>query len=156
DRLRDLAMWANPERLRELSREPVPESVSAAMVVVLGELLDARGIDPAPVLLVAHARAPGEFRLAFALGLWYLKRDARQAIGYFRAAQALRPDNVAIALNLGYCHNQLKEYDTALVALDGAVRLDPNFAMAHSNRGHALESRGELDAAVAAYNEALR
>ena len=46
--------------------------------------------------------------------------------------------------------------DGAIVEEREALRLNPNYDMAHNNLGTALGGRGDRDGAVAEYREALR
>jgi tetratricopeptide (TPR) repeat protein len=46
--------------------------------------------------------------------------------------------------------------DAALTAFDAALRLKPDYAPAHHNRGSVLEKQGRWKAALAAHEEALR
>ena len=48
------------------------------------------------------------------------------------------------------------KYDEAIKAYDEAIRLDPNLAMAWSNKGNALTGQGKYDEAMKAYDEAIR
>jgi tetratricopeptide (TPR) repeat protein len=44
----------------------------------------------------------------------------------------------------------------AIVDYDDAIELDPKLALAHLNRGIALEAKGNTDLAIADYDEAIR
>ncbi len=49
-----------------------------------------------------------------------------------------------------------REYDRAIADYNEAIRLDPKFTAAYTNRGIAWRSKGEYDRAVADYSEAIR
>jgi tetratricopeptide (TPR) repeat protein len=47
-------------------------------------------------------------------------------------------------------------YDRAIADYNQALRLDPNYATAYSNRGNAYYAKKDYDRAIADYNQALR
>lgn len=80
----------------------------------------------------------------------------RHAVECFQSASNSVHPHQAIALqNLGFSFFNLAQYEDARVALQGAVRVDPNLAEAHLNLGNTLKKLGELDAALACYRQAL-
>lgn len=66
-------------------------------------------------------------------------------------AAALDPNNPQQYINLGGIYYQLGLWDNAQRQFQIAVNLKPDFANAYYNLGHALESKGDLQAAVAQY-----
>jgi tetratricopeptide (TPR) repeat protein len=48
------------------------------------------------------------------------------------------------------------DYDRAIAWYSEAIKLDPRFALAYSNRGSAYYFKGEFDRAIADYNEVIR
>ena len=48
-----------------------------------------------------------------------------------------------------------EEYDKAIADYDQAIRLDPKYAMAYNNRGHAWYAKEEYDKAIADYDKAI-
>lgn len=63
----------------------------------------------------------------------------------------LDPNNPQVYLNLGGIYFQLKQFETAQRQFQIAVNLKPDFANAHYNLGHALESKGDLQGALEQY-----
>lgn len=63
----------------------------------------------------------------------------------------LDPNNPQAYLNLGGIYYQLKQFDAAQRQFQIAVSLKPDFANAHYNLGHALESKGDLQGALEQY-----
>ncbi|MFO0892368.1 MAG: tetratricopeptide repeat protein [Isosphaeraceae bacterium] len=107
----------------------------------------------------ALRRHPDDFWLNTDLGL-HLQNvrppQPGEAVGYLRAALALRPDSPGAWVNLGAALNAAGRPDEALAADEQAIRLKPDYAGAHNNRGTALLNQGKLDAAIAAFREAIR
>lgn len=50
----------------------------------------------------------------------------------------------------------LMRYEEALITLDQAIRLDPNFALAYSGKGATLDGLKRYEEAIAAYDQAIR
>lgn len=86
----------------------------------------------------------------------------RSLIGFGQNAEAfaivsqqqavlLDPNNPQQYLNLGGIYYQLKQYDNAQRQFQIAANLKPDFANAHYNLGHALESKGDLQNAYTQY-----
>jgi len=48
-----------------------------------------------------------------------------------------------------------KDYDGAIASYDKALKLDPEFAEAHCNKGSALDDRGDAEAAIRCFKRAL-
>jgi serine/threonine-protein kinase len=157
-RFRDPAVWGNRTALERLAREAEAKvkALPPELLVVLAGVLQAREGDPVPLLTAAQARHPGDFwlNLILANALMREKKSA-EALGYSRAALALRPDaamahcELATALQV---EGRLKE---ALAEFDRAIALDGRLALAYNNRGTLLFEQDRLDEAVAAYRRAL-
>jgi tetratricopeptide (TPR) repeat protein len=90
-----------------------------------------------------------------ALELWKSGQPG-EALRYFTAALALRPDNPGIYLNRGNAFLDVAEVDAAIADYRQAVALAPEYLMAHTNLGDALYGKRRLDEAIAEYREALR
>jgi tetratricopeptide (TPR) repeat protein len=79
-----------------------------------------------------------------------------EAIRYYTAALALRPDNPGIYLNRGNALRDAREVDAAIVDIHQALALAPLYAEAHDSLGLTLQTKGQLDEAIAAWREAIR
>ncbi len=78
-----------------------------------------------------------------------------EAIRYYTAALALRPDNPGIYLNRGHALQAAREVDAAIADFHQALALAPRYAAAHNSLGSALFDRGQVDKAVDEYRTAL-
>jgi predicted ribosomally synthesized peptide with SipW-like signal peptide len=157
DRLRDRAVRTDRGALARLANEVVSSGASSAARSVLATLMWGAGLNPAPMLTAARAEYPGEFELAFALGLWYIKTGRDDLlIGPYEAARALRPDNAAVWINLGNALRSKGQLDEAIACYQQANALDPKLAAtAQANLGIALYGKGQLDEAIARYKKAI-
>jgi tetratricopeptide (TPR) repeat protein len=79
-----------------------------------------------------------------------------EALGYHRAALALRPSTGVAHNAVGFELRALGRVDEAIDYYRQAVRLDPQYAVAHNNLGLALRARGQLDEAIEPLQQALR
>ena len=168
DRLRDPRLWAPPGRQRHWWVGSVPVLILAQLAIVadattppaavstLAELMDRHGLDPSPLLFASAARDPTRFEPAFALGRWFQARDPARAIGFFQAARSIRPDHLAATIELSILVSQSGDTTTAQTLLLDLRRRHPAVAAVHNNLGRVLLSRNDLDAATAAFDEALR
>jgi tetratricopeptide (TPR) repeat protein len=91
----------------------------------------------------AEARAEGE------------RKSRRLAVGAYRQAIKLRPNDANAYYNLAHALRKQKKLDEAVAALRQAIKLRPDFAKAHNNLGNALRKQKEYDEAVAAYRRAI-
>src|SRR5262249_2005123 len=79
-----------------------------------------------------------------------------EAIGYFRAALALRPRSPHVYGDLGSALWAYGRPAEAEVVLRRALQLSPGFAAAYNNLGNALAAQGRLAEAVDAHRQAIR
>jgi tetratricopeptide (TPR) repeat protein/serine/threonine protein kinase len=119
-----------------------------------------KGAPPQVVALLRRAQRqrPDDFwvnhTLASAL------RDLRpahleEAIGFYRAAVALRPQSPGALLHLGIGLEKKGRLDEAIACFEDAIRLKPDYAEAHTGRGYALAKKGKVDEAIACLKEAI-
>ena len=81
---------------------------------------------------------------------------AEEAIGCYREALRLRPDDSKALCNLGNALRESGKLDEAEDAHRAALRSDPGWAEAHNDLGITLTWRGKLDEAEDSFGEALR
>lgn len=156
DRFRNPKVRADRSRLDALARGPDAATLPPATVVALSSLMERHDLDPSPLLTASLVFHPDDFPLMFALGKWFNHRDGPKAIGAYRGARAIRPENVAVLNNLGNVLKEEQELEEAIACFKEAVRLDPNYAAAHYNLGNALNEKKDFDGAIACYKEAIR
>jgi serine/threonine protein kinase/Flp pilus assembly protein TadD len=79
-----------------------------------------------------------------------------EAVRYYTAALALRPDSPGIYLNRGNALRDAGEVDAAIADARQSVALAPEYAAAYLNLGLALKAKGKPDDAIASIQEAIR
>jgi serine/threonine-protein kinase len=94
DRLRQPELWQDGPKLTRLVLELRVEDLSPQLLTALGRVLRRTGGEAVPLLSLAQARYPQDFWLNYELG-WALRHSGRcdEALGFFRAALALRRDS---------------------------------------------------------------
>jgi serine/threonine-protein kinase len=104
---------------------------------------------------------PADFwiNLSLAQALWELdprsKQGLGEAIGYYRAAVALRPANAPAHTGLGVALYHQGHVAEGIAEFRKAIALDPKLAPAHSDLGLAMEEQGDVAGAIAEHKKAL-
>jgi tetratricopeptide (TPR) repeat protein len=158
NRLREPELWRNGPALTKAARELRGNELTPSLGVTAGRVLSSRGGQAMPLLSAAQERFPQDFWLNFEMG-WTLHSAERneEAIGFYRAALALRPDASAVVLvAISQCLYDLGRLDDASRYLEQALDGDPNFALAHNNLGVILGQTDRVDEAIHHLQEAIR
>jgi tetratricopeptide (TPR) repeat protein len=156
DRFRDAAVWDDRAALERLAREAKVNELSPQILSVLGTRLRNHGADEMPLLIAAQRRYPSDFWLNFNSGLALQSaRRWEEAIGYFRAAIALRPTASAVYHNLADALRDKGRADLALAEDRRATEVNPKDVAAHNYFGWALRDNGRLDEAIAEHRKAI-
>jgi tetratricopeptide (TPR) repeat protein len=161
DRLRDALEGKDPKELKELASAARADKLPPATVVLLARLAKGRAAVERVVEVLRHVqqRCPDDFWLNQELGnclSWLGPARLEEALRYYTAAVALRPQSPGARLNLGTALHTKGQLDEAIAAYREAIRLEADYAGAHNNLGAALSEKGQLDEAIAAFREAIR
>ena len=157
DRLRQPKLWQDAPKLTRLVQVLRIDKLSPQLLTTLGRALRTADGNAVPLLSAAQAQYPQDFWLNFELG-WalYDARRNEEAVGFYRAALALRPRASstynAISINLV----TLGRVDEAIGYLQQALTIDGNNATVHYNLGYALRAKGRLDEAISQYQDSIR
>ena len=105
-------------------------------------------------------RYPGSFWLNHTLA-WVLMHQessrSKEAARYMTAALALRSDSAAVYVDLSYALDWTKDAEGAIRACKAAIRVDPNYATAHSWLGSRLLGwKKDIEAAIPEFQAAIR
>jgi serine/threonine-protein kinase len=154
---RDPAAWRSLFRLQRLAARPAVQRLSPVLLGIVANRLKALGGDHVSLLREAQRQHPADFWLNFEMGraLYFRRGRYGEAIGYYRAALAVRPQTSAVYTNLGLALKDQGDLDGAIAAWRQAVALDPNNAFAHTNLGNGLYAKGDLAGAIAAFRQAI-
>ncbi|MDA1016239.1 MAG: protein kinase, partial [Planctomycetota bacterium] len=140
--------------------QPTPAIVSLALALVEID-------EPAEcvrLLRSAQRRYPNDFWINYTLGVQLHRSNPpqyRDAIRFYTAALAIRPQAIGAGLNLGDAYEVAGELDDAIASYRTAVDAKPNDAKALMHLGNALMKRTEAEApssvewAALAHNDSL-
>jgi tetratricopeptide (TPR) repeat protein len=157
NRLRQPELWRDGARLTQLAREPSGAEVSPQLAVALDRAAHRSGGDAIPLLTAVQARYPQDFWINLTLGTRLGKaRRLDEALGYCRAALAVRPEVSAAHNNLGVALFERGRWTEAIGYFKEALRLDPEIYAAHVNLGNALGNSGRMEESIDHYQQALR
>jgi eukaryotic-like serine/threonine-protein kinase len=155
DRVRDPKVWQDRSTLTGLARSAPVTGESLQLLVAVGERLQDFG-EGAPEFLKQVQKAnPGDFWANFRLGIALHKRAPQEAIGYFRAALALRPQVTSIWNYLGYTLQAAGQLDDAFYYYQQALRANPRQAETYNNLGTAMRAKGNSAEAIGYFERAL-
>jgi tetratricopeptide (TPR) repeat protein/predicted Ser/Thr protein kinase len=157
--LRQAARRGDAGRLKELAAGARALEQPPPVLVMLGQALDVTGLpaEAATFLRQAQLRHPGDFWINYHLAyILFVRFDrAEDALGYFRAALALRPGSAAVQVGLGTVLKEQGDLPGATACFRRAVALGPGYVAAHSNLGTLLQSQGDLTGAVDSFRRAV-
>jgi serine/threonine-protein kinase len=156
-RFRDPKVWEDRAALRQLADEAKVAELSPQLLTTVGLVMRSLHMDEeVPWWKAAQRRYPHDFWLNYNLGIALRKaRKSPEAVGYYRAALAVRPDAVTAYITLGNALLDQRQHDEAIAAYRQALDLDPGVVLAHDYLGLALKDKGQLDEAVREYRRAL-
>jgi eukaryotic-like serine/threonine-protein kinase len=146
DTRRMVVLAASPEALAQ------PPLVLSGLGGVL--LIDGHREETLTYLREAQQRHPDDFWLNYLLGQYWEKERPQLAVGYFRAAAAIRPNNDEIYTKLGSCLLETKDTEGAAVAFEKALELKPKVAVVR-DLARVASSLGRREAARAAWEKVL-
>ena len=118
------------------------------------------GMMPPPrvqaTLQTAAARRPGDFRIQYAAGVRMVRTDPEGSAGYFRAALALRPDDLAVINGLAHALHSARTAEEAAQHYLRAIQLDPTFALPWRDAGLVLVEVRQVNHAAKALERYLQ
>jgi tetratricopeptide (TPR) repeat protein/tRNA A-37 threonylcarbamoyl transferase component Bud32 len=153
DRVRDPGTWEDPTALAELARSVAPAQQPTSLLRIVGGLLSSS--DDALAFLRRVQRAhPGDFWVNFDLG--ERLASGEEAIGYYRAALAVRPDALAICTNLAIALEHAGQDEEAGYLWQRTLELAPDSAITHYNVACFHQARLRADLAVVHAQRALQ
>ena len=148
ERARQPDAWYDITRLANLADTMPAGERSLALPLALGERLGALGGDAVRFLRRIQAAHPSDFWANHAIG-WALRRNSpEEALGYFRAQVAARPEAVEGRANLGLVLGMLGEMEESEMQLREALRLEPSHSTARANLGFLLLLTGRESEAL--------
>jgi serine/threonine-protein kinase len=135
-----------------------PEALSQPPLVLSGLggviLFDGHREEALAFLREAQQRHPDDFWLNYLLGQYWEKESPQVAVGYFRAALAIRPGNDEFYTKLGRALLDTGDAEGAIGAFGKALELNPNADVA-KDLARLRAPQGKLEALRAAWEKLL-
>ena len=158
---RDPSSWENSKALLKLSNTAPFNRQSVPLLLALQKRLSATGEDPVPFLKRIQKSKPDDFYTNFALGRVLMRNQTKteEAIGYLRAALALRPRSIDVYNNLCIALMNAARFEDAVEELREALRVQPTYsksAIIHCNFFQMLRHVGRNDEAISYITASLR
>lgn len=141
-------------------KETSPASMQPPSLVMVANLLALRGrLESATSLLKNAAfHYPADFwihlRLA-ELAEVTIPPDVETQIKHYQIAQALRPDNPVVTVNLGMALAEAERFDEAMIQISRAIELNPDDVLTRHNYASLLLEQENPEAGVA-FQEILK
>jgi serine/threonine protein kinase/Flp pilus assembly protein TadD len=164
NQVRDFKLWQDPPLLAKQAAslklgaragERTPR-LSPQLYLLVGELLRRFGPDGELWLREGQAAYPADFWLNFELGnLLRARQHLEEAVGFYRAAMAVRPRSSSAHSNLGTALADKGDLAGAIHEYRQAIALDPRDARVHYNLGVTLHDKGDLAGAIHEYRRAI-
>jgi tetratricopeptide (TPR) repeat protein len=153
NRLRDALEENNLRVLEDPAAAEAARDWPVSTITLLGRLAlrAPSGKEVAAVLARAQQRQPGDFWINETLArLLDQEGPSRldEAIGYYRAAVALRPQSAGARYHLAVALAHKGRTDQAIAEFREAIQLNKDYAAAHDGLGNALGKKGRLDEAI--------
>jgi tetratricopeptide (TPR) repeat protein len=157
--LRDPHVRKDRAALERLARaDGVLSQPPANLVLLSSALVQVEGRTAAERLLgLAQQVHPGDFWINFRLAglLSQTAAPRAEAVGFYRAALALRPRSAAVYYNLGAALRRQEKLPEAVDAYEKAIALKPDHAWFHYTLGVVVHGQGKLAEAAAANRRAI-
>jgi serine/threonine-protein kinase len=160
DQLRNVLEGKGTKTLEKLVASAKIDELAPGTLVLLSALANKTPAAESVVVLLRQAqqRHPGDFWINHQLAeCLYASRfpQLEEAIRYYTAALALRPQSPGTHVNLGKALHAKGRLEEAVAESREAIRLKKDYAEAHHNLGVALKDKGRLDEAIAEFREAI-
>jgi tetratricopeptide (TPR) repeat protein len=161
--IREARVSGKKEDLKRLvASEPISK-LPATTLSELALLFGKEGGSTAQLIVAAlregQHRSPADYGVNFQLA-WFLAEEMKppqldEAIGFYRAALALRPQSYGIRLNLSKILHENNRLDEDILYCKEAIDLIPDASGAYQNLAIALHGKGRVDEAIACYRKAI-
>jgi serine/threonine-protein kinase len=146
------AVWEDPAAQARLTQEADGAKLPRQLLAARGTALRRLSV---PFLKEAQRRHPNDFWLNFFLGNALLKGAPQEAVGYYRAALALR-QHVSVYNDLGIAYANQGQLDDAIAAYKEATRLsEKKHYQPYYGFGLALAKNKQWGDAIAPYRQAI-
>jgi serine/threonine-protein kinase len=154
--LREALVKNDAETLRALAQAPGASAQPPGVVAGLaGAMIGTKYKYEAQAFMrEVQQRHPGDFWLNYFLGCFWWEEYPQEAVGYLRAAVAIRPESGGAYLMLGRALRGAGDAEGAIAAFRRSAALDPSYTVAEG-LVRALAAGGSLEEARAVWEKYL-
>ena len=145
----------NEAELKVLADSALLDRLHPGMVIFFLETFGDRP-ETLAMLRDAQRRRPGDFWLNHYLAMRLARGQPREAIPFFRAALALRPDSHVVLSNLGVALHRFRPVRRGDRDLQPGPAAETGLRPRHNNLGVAWERKGRPDLAIPLHRDAVR
>jgi serine/threonine-protein kinase len=156
DQVRDPDNWKKPKVLADLADTAVVAEQPPPLLVVLAARLRSKKIDTRPFITRVALAHPTDFWVNLEAADTLHDSAPLEAMGYLRAALAIRPKVAMVHFHLFLLTYWQKRWSEAAEHLGNAIRLNPSEPYFRVWAGFTLSLSGRYDEAVAKFDEALK
>jgi eukaryotic-like serine/threonine-protein kinase len=156
DRIRDPGSWQDGAAISEMAAKVPMQAAPVSLLLALAERTGNLKEETLSLLRRVQKEHPADFWANLILGNALLIPSPDEALGYYRATLASRPQAAVAYSAVGDALRGKKSLDEAIEYYHLAIQLNPGYARAHTNLGNALNDTGRSDEAIACYQTALR
>ena len=152
---REAALAKDSQKLKELAGKPDATEQPPTVINWLGLVMRDTGMtnESIAVLKRAQLRHPDNFWLNYNLGqvlTWGRgPKGAAEAVGYLRAAVAIRPTSAEAGSLLGLALEQAGDIDVAIGVYKQAIAIEPKYTNSYGNLARAQLALGKFDESLA-------
>jgi serine/threonine protein kinase/Flp pilus assembly protein TadD len=162
--IREARARGRKEDLKTLMASGPISKLPATTLAALGLLFAKEGGSTAQLIVAALREAQHRYPADFGVNVrlaWFLADEMKppqldEAISFYRAALALRPQSYGVRLNLSKVLFDSHRLDEGIVYCKEAIDLQPEDPAAYQNLGSALFSKGNVDEAIGCYRKSIR
>ncbi|HEX6813575.1 MAG TPA: protein kinase [Planctomycetota bacterium] len=155
DRVRDPSMFQRPQQLQQLADEAPLEGQPVQILVGLAEEMHRSGVDNVAFLRRVQRVFPGDLWVNLLLGVELGPENIEEAIRYFHAALAIRPQAAVAHVELGRALASANRMTEARDCFLAATRLEPGYAAAHTDLGRVYQALGQDQDALSLLEKAV-
>jgi serine/threonine-protein kinase len=161
-KLVEAAIRADQQAILDLAAQADPVKLSPSSAMLVANCYELAGQAPRalPLLREVIRRHPDDFPINFALAECYLRiampPQPDEAVRFFTAANALRPQNAGVFIEFGHAFERQFRLDDAVQAFREACRPIPEHPGPRDVLTLALREQGKLAEAEVICREALR
>ncbi|QDV68964.1 Serine/threonine-protein kinase PknB [Rosistilla carotiformis] len=155
DRIRDPSTWLDPPTLTELSQAALDAKLSVQLLRAIGDRIGDAGMDTIAFRKQVQLAHADDFLANFTLADDLREREPAEAVRYYQAALAIRPQASLAHNNLGMALAKLGRKPEAVAFFKAALRIDPKFVLAYYNLGLIFAAEGKTRESIEQFRNAL-